>query len=83
MSHLSVQKKLDSFFKRALLRSERSTASESSIDEQICCHFIVFNKGSTVIFCYLFSSSLLISLIFSLICVLSFFLSFRDTALFH
>jgi hypothetical protein len=29
----SVQKKLDSFFKSALLRSKASTVSESSIDE--------------------------------------------------
>jgi hypothetical protein len=33
MNHLSVQKKIDSFFKPALLRSETSTTSESSIDE--------------------------------------------------
>jgi hypothetical protein len=33
MSHLSVQTKLDSFFKPALLRSETSTTSESSVDE--------------------------------------------------
>jgi hypothetical protein len=33
MSHLSVQTKLDSFFKPVLLRSKTSTASESSIDE--------------------------------------------------
>jgi hypothetical protein len=33
MSHLSVQTELDSFFKPALLRSETSTTSESSIDE--------------------------------------------------
>jgi hypothetical protein len=43
MSHLSVQTKLgDSFFKPALLRSETSTTSESSIGEQIYCLFIVF-----------------------------------------
>jgi hypothetical protein len=33
MSRLSVQTKLDSFFKPALLRSETGTTSESSIDE--------------------------------------------------
>jgi hypothetical protein len=33
MSHLSVQAKPYSFFKRALLRSRTSTTSESSIDE--------------------------------------------------
>jgi hypothetical protein len=33
MSHLSVQTKLDSFFKPALLRAKTNTASESSIDE--------------------------------------------------
>jgi hypothetical protein len=33
MSHLSVQTKLDSFYKPALLRSKTSTTSESSIDE--------------------------------------------------
>jgi hypothetical protein len=32
-SHLSIQKKNDSFFKPALLRSKTSTTSESSIDE--------------------------------------------------
>jgi hypothetical protein len=33
MSHLSVQTQPDSFFKPALLRSETSATSESSIDE--------------------------------------------------
>jgi hypothetical protein len=33
MSHLSVEAKLDSFFKPALLQSKASTTSESSIDE--------------------------------------------------
>jgi hypothetical protein len=33
MSHLSVQTKLDSFFKPALLCSKTSTTSESSIDD--------------------------------------------------
>jgi hypothetical protein len=33
MSHLSIQTKLDSFFKPALLCSKTSTTSESSIDE--------------------------------------------------
>jgi hypothetical protein len=33
MSHLSAQKKLDSFFKPALLRSKTSTIPESSLDE--------------------------------------------------
>jgi hypothetical protein len=33
MSHLSVQRRLDSFFKPASLRSEISTTSESSVDE--------------------------------------------------
>jgi hypothetical protein len=33
LSHLPVQTKLDGFFKSALLRSETSTTSESSIDE--------------------------------------------------
>jgi hypothetical protein len=33
MSHLSVQPELDCFFKPALLSSETSTTSESSIDE--------------------------------------------------
>jgi hypothetical protein len=33
MSHLSVQTKLDSFFKLALLCSKTSTTSESSINE--------------------------------------------------
>jgi hypothetical protein len=33
MSHLSVQAKLDGFFKPALLHSKISTTSESSINE--------------------------------------------------
>jgi hypothetical protein len=33
MSHLSIQTKLDSFFKPALLHSKTSTTSESSVDE--------------------------------------------------
>jgi hypothetical protein len=33
MSHLSAQKKFDSFFKPASLRSKTSKASELSIDE--------------------------------------------------
>jgi hypothetical protein len=33
MSHFSVQAKLDGFFNPALLRSQTSTTSESSIDE--------------------------------------------------
>jgi hypothetical protein len=33
MSHLSVQTKLDSFFKPALFRSKTITTSEPSIDE--------------------------------------------------
>jgi hypothetical protein len=57
MSHLSVQTKLDSFFKFELLRSKTSTTSE----------FI--SKGSTEILFHLFSSALLISLNFSFICV--------------
>ena len=40
----SVQAKLDSLFKPALLRSKTSTNSESSIDEQIyaLCFILVF-----------------------------------------
>jgi hypothetical protein len=48
MSHLSVQTKLDIFFKSALLRSERRT-SESSIDEYIYIYIAflwVLNKYS-------------------------------------
>jgi hypothetical protein len=41
MSHLSVQTKLDSLFRPASLRSEASTTSESSIDEWICCFYIL------------------------------------------
>jgi hypothetical protein len=33
MNHLFVQKKLESFFKPALLRSKPSTTSESSVNE--------------------------------------------------
>jgi hypothetical protein len=33
MSHLSVQTKLDGFFKPALLRAKTGTTSEFSIDE--------------------------------------------------
>jgi hypothetical protein len=33
MSHFSVQTKLDSFFEPALLRSKRSTTSETHVDE--------------------------------------------------
>jgi hypothetical protein len=34
---LSVQTKLDSFFRPASSRSETSTASESSVDEYVHC----------------------------------------------
>jgi hypothetical protein len=64
------EKKIDSFFKPALLRSKTNTTYETSIDEY--CLFIVSNKFSTVIYFYLFSSALLISLNFPFICVLSF-----------
>jgi hypothetical protein len=72
MSHLSVQTKLDSSFKTALLRSKTSTSSESSINEYMYRPFMFLNKGSTVIYFYLFSSALLTSLNFPCICVLSF-----------
>jgi hypothetical protein len=39
MSHLSVQTKIDGFFKPALLCSKRSAASESSING-ICIVFL-------------------------------------------
>jgi hypothetical protein len=42
MSHLSIQTKLDSLFKPALLRSKTCTISESSIDEKMYCLFIIF-----------------------------------------
>jgi hypothetical protein len=42
MSDLSVQTEHDSFFRPALLRSETSTTSESSIDEKIYCTFVDF-----------------------------------------
>jgi hypothetical protein len=38
----SVQAKLDSFFKPAVLRTKTRTASESSIDEYMYCRLIVF-----------------------------------------
>jgi hypothetical protein len=63
-------------FKPALLCSKTSTTSESSFDEytRICIVFLWFlYEGCTVIFCYLFSSALLISLNFPFICVLCFF----------
>jgi hypothetical protein len=40
---LSVQTKLDSLFKPASLRSETSTASESSVDGYMCRGFVVFH----------------------------------------
>jgi hypothetical protein len=42
MSPLPVQTKLDSFFTPALLHSKSGTTSESSIDEEMYCRFIVF-----------------------------------------
>jgi hypothetical protein len=44
MSHLSVETKLDIFFKPALLlvRSKTSTTSETSVDEYMYCIFLVF-----------------------------------------
>jgi hypothetical protein len=42
MSNLSVQTKRDSFFEPALLGSKTSTASESSIDENVYRLFTVF-----------------------------------------
>jgi hypothetical protein len=39
---LVCSKKLGSFFKPTILRSKRSATSESSIDELICCLYMVF-----------------------------------------
>jgi hypothetical protein len=49
MSRLSVQTKLDSFFKPALLRSKTSTTSESPVGEQKFYLFVFLNKGSIYI----------------------------------
>jgi hypothetical protein len=57
MSHLSVQTKLESFFKPALLCSETSTNCESFIDEEIYHLFMYFNRGSTVIFLFILIST--------------------------
>jgi hypothetical protein len=73
MSHFSVQTKLRNFFKHAFyVQKLVKLLSLLSVNKYIV--FLVFlNKGSTVIFCYLFSSALLISVNFPFICVLSFF----------
>jgi hypothetical protein len=42
VNQLSVQTKLDGFFKPALLRTKTSKTSEPSIDEYISSIFIVF-----------------------------------------
>jgi hypothetical protein len=59
----------------AVLRSETSTTF-GLLSMNKCILFIVLNKGSIMIFCYLFSSALLISLKFSFIRVLRFFFYF-------
>jgi chlorite dismutase len=69
--HRSVQTKLDSFFKPALLRSNRVQFLSLLLMNK-CIVFLQFlNKGSTVIFFYLYSSAVPISLHFPFICVLS------------
>jgi hypothetical protein len=50
MSHLSVQTRLDTFYKFALLRSKTSTTSESSIDEQM--HFLFKGLYSDTFYIY-------------------------------
>jgi hypothetical protein len=73
----------DSFFKPALLSSERSYnfwVFYRWINILPCYSFL--NKGSTVDFCYLFSSALLVSLNFPFISVLSYFSSFTYTVCF-
>jgi hypothetical protein len=47
MTYLSVQTKLDGFIKPALLRSETSTTSESSINEKTIVFLLFLDKGST------------------------------------
>jgi hypothetical protein len=82
MNHLSVQTKLDSLFKPALLRSKTNTSSESSIAGSMYCLFTVF-KGRRVIFFCLFLSTLLMSLNFPYICVLFFVLVLLFASLFQ
>jgi hypothetical protein len=55
----------DSFFKPEILRSKRSTTSHSSIDKRVLI-LSVSKEGSLLIFSYIFSSSLIISIIFTI-----------------
>jgi hypothetical protein len=48
----SVQTKLDSSFKSALLRSKRSATCEVYIDDKV--HVLLLSKRLTVMFFYLF-----------------------------
>jgi hypothetical protein len=67
MSHFSVQTRLEGFFKLVLLRSQTCTTSGLSIDEKYIVFLRFLNKGCTVTFCYLISSTCLISLNFKFI----------------
>jgi hypothetical protein len=70
MNHLSVETKLDSFFKPALLRSKQV---------QINFFYIILNKGSTVIFLLFIFISTIYIIKFSIYLCSKFFLSFRAT----
>jgi hypothetical protein len=74
MSHLSVQTEFDSFLQACIITSRNKYnfwAVYRWINVLSCYSFL--HIGSTVIFCYLFSPALFLSLNFPFICVLSFF----------
>jgi hypothetical protein len=81
MSQLSVHTKLETVSSNLHCYVQKQVQLLSLLSMNKCIVFLCFlNKGSTVIFCCLFSWALLVSLNFPFICVLSFYLlSFKAT----
>jgi hypothetical protein len=79
MSHLSVQTKFETVSLKLHYYVQNQVQLLSLLSMNKCIVFLWFlNKGSTLIFCYLLSSALLMLLNFPFVCVLS-LLSFRAT----
>jgi hypothetical protein len=74
MIHLSAQTKLETVSSDLHYYVQTQVQLLSLLSMNKCVVFLQFlNKGSTVIFLYIFLSALLTSLNFQFICVLSFF----------
>jgi hypothetical protein len=73
MSHLSVETKLETVSSNLHYYVQKQVQLLSLLSMNKCTVFLLYlHKGSTVIFCYIFSLALLILLHFPFICVLSF-----------